>query len=173
METTTAFGNSLARLRKVADLSLRELASRLGLSAGYLSQLENGKQSISGLPSCDTLHNMAIVLQADETALALSAGKVSKEILDPLLVALQTGKITKADIFKLIEDKTMATTSVIRERGYYKVQRTPSSSVETYYCDGRLWEVLGRADKVDDTYFYCIYKKVETGKACTTGKVKP
>lgn len=95
------FGEKLKELREKKNLSLRDLASKVGLSAGYLSQLENNKLNISGLPSEDNISKLALVLDADETELALLAGKLSSEITNGIKDALLSGEINKEQVFDL------------------------------------------------------------------------
>ncbi len=103
MKKAITFGDKLKELRMREKLSLRELASRVGLSAGYISQLENNKQSISGLPSEDNISKIAKVLNADETELALLAGKVSNEVMDAVKEVLFSGKVSKEEMISRIK----------------------------------------------------------------------
>ena len=56
-------GNKLKLLREKAQLSLRELGEKTGLSASFLSQLELGQVS----PSLASLENLAIALNVNIT----------------------------------------------------------------------------------------------------------
>lgn len=69
--------------RKSKSLTLRELAGRVGITAGYLSALENGRQDIFGSPSKDILQRIAAQLgetdeerDAIETAMTTAIGQL-------------------------------------------------------------------------------------------------
>lgn len=69
--------------RKNKGLTLRELARRVGITAGYLSAIENGRQDIFGSPSKDMLRRIAIELgetdderDAIETAMTTAIGQL-------------------------------------------------------------------------------------------------
>lgn len=98
MEQEKTFGERMKELRIREKLSLRDLANRVGLSAGYLSQLENNKLSISGFPSEENISKIASVLNADETELALLAGKLSSEISDLIKAQLSKGIVTRTEV---------------------------------------------------------------------------
>ncbi|MBK9246559.1 MAG: helix-turn-helix domain-containing protein [Ignavibacteria bacterium] len=95
MDHEKTFGERMKELRIREKLSLRDLATRVGLSAGYLSQLENNKLSISGFPSEENISKIASVLNADETELALLAGKLSNEITNGIKDGLLSGNLKK------------------------------------------------------------------------------
>ncbi len=101
MEHEITFGERMKELRLREKFSLRDLAARVGLSAGYLSQLENNKLSISGFPSEENISKIASVLNGDETELALLAGKLSNEITTGLKDGLLSGNIKKEQVFEL------------------------------------------------------------------------
>ncbi len=102
MEPEKTFGERMKELRLREKLSLRELATRVGLSAGYLSQLENNKLSISGFPSEENIAKIASVLNANETELALLAGKLSTEISDLLKTKLLNGAVSRTEILEFL-----------------------------------------------------------------------
>lgn len=104
------FGSRIRDLRKEKDISLRDLADRVGLDFTYLSKIENGKVEP---PSEDKIRKMAKVLEADEEELLDLAGKVSSgEIrkavqanpsLGVLLRKIQSRNLTKQQIARMIE----------------------------------------------------------------------
>lgn len=98
MDQEKTFGERMKELRLREKLSLRDLASQVGLSAGYLSQLENNKLSISGFPSEENISKIANVLNADETELALLAGKLSNEITDIIKAQLLNGSVSRTQV---------------------------------------------------------------------------
>jgi transcriptional regulator with XRE-family HTH domain len=97
------FGERIKALRAARGMKLRELARRVSLSAGYLSQLENGVGV--GVPSQDTIRTLARALEADETELILLAGKMPSEVFDAVQEALQSGRIKREDILSLCRKK--------------------------------------------------------------------
>jgi transcriptional regulator with XRE-family HTH domain len=67
------FGAEIRKLRANKKLSLRELATKVGIDFSYLSKIENER----GLPpSEDTIRRLAKELDADPEVLILLAGKI-------------------------------------------------------------------------------------------------
>jgi len=64
--TTNALGQYLRAHREAAGLSVRQLASRVGVDHGYLVRLEGGQKSN---PSADLLYRLAETLELDNTQL--------------------------------------------------------------------------------------------------------
>lgn len=98
-----SFGERIKALRTARGMKLREMARRVGLSAGYLSQLENGVAV--GTPSEENIRILARVLEVDATELILLAGKMPSEVFDAVQEALQSGRIKREDIFRLCRKK--------------------------------------------------------------------
>jgi transcriptional regulator with XRE-family HTH domain len=71
------FGKILKESRLKAGMGLRELASRVGISPGYLSDLENEKVPP---PSEKVILDMAVVLGVDKGELLKAASKVDPEL---------------------------------------------------------------------------------------------
>lgn len=67
-------GEFIAERRRAAELSLRQLAERAGVSNPYLSQIERGLRK----PSAEVLQQVAKALQVSAEVLYIRAG-----ILDP------------------------------------------------------------------------------------------
>ena len=55
-------GQTIRRLRLARHLSLRSLARHIGVSAGYLSQVEHGRCSV---PTVARLRAIALILETD------------------------------------------------------------------------------------------------------------
>ena len=55
-------GQTIRRIREARRVSLRSLARQIGVSAGYLSQVERGRCSV---PTVARLRAIALVLDAD------------------------------------------------------------------------------------------------------------
>ncbi len=68
-----SFSEWLQNQRKAADLTLRELAEKLGVKHSYLSQLENRLAS----PSEDLARRIAQVFEADEERVVFLARNVA------------------------------------------------------------------------------------------------
>lgn len=94
--TETNFGKRIKQIREEKSIALREAARKTGLSSGYLSLLENGKQV--GLPSENTIRQIAIVLDVEADELILLADRLPDDELQAIRIARQTGLISKADI---------------------------------------------------------------------------
>lgn len=76
------FGSRIRQLRKVQDLTLRELGERVNMDFTYLSKIENGK---GDPPSEDAIRRLAIVLQTDAEELILLADKLPTDFERDLL----------------------------------------------------------------------------------------
>lgn len=84
-------GSTLRALRESAGVSLRELARRIGVSAGYLSQVESGQ---SGPPTPERLFQIAAALGLDEGDLAPLADRLDDD--------LATFLVSRPDIVELV-----------------------------------------------------------------------
>lgn len=73
-ESWGSVGEFIAEQRRAAELSLRQLAERAGVSNPYLSQIERGLRK----PSAEVLQQVAKALQVSAETLYVRAG-----ILDP------------------------------------------------------------------------------------------
>ncbi len=85
------FGKKIKQLREFKNYGLRELAKIVGISPGYLSQLENGVAH--GLPSEDTISKLAKALSYDKKELLIMADKLPSEVESDLKQQLKEGKI--------------------------------------------------------------------------------
>lgn len=65
-----SLGDFIAAQRRAAELSLRELAERAGISNPYVSQIERGLRK----PSAEVLHSLAQALQVSADTLYSYAG---------------------------------------------------------------------------------------------------
>jgi transcriptional regulator with XRE-family HTH domain len=72
-------GDFLRQQRHSAQLSLRQLATRAGVSNPYLSQVERGLRR----PSAEVLQQLAKALQISSTALYTRAGLLEDAAIDP------------------------------------------------------------------------------------------
>jgi transcriptional regulator with XRE-family HTH domain len=72
-------GDFLRQQRHSAQLSLRQLATRAGVSNPYLSQVERGLRR----PSAEVLQQLAKALQISSTALYTRAGLLEDAATDP------------------------------------------------------------------------------------------
>jgi len=71
-------GERIKRLRKELEFGLRETAKKLGISAGYLSQIETGQ--VKTPPAPKVLQDLAKLLGDDFDTLLLLAGRVPEDI---------------------------------------------------------------------------------------------
>jgi len=75
------FGKRLREARKERGWTLRELATRAGLSFTYLSKIEN--ERVPYTPAAETIRDLARILQADSLEFLDLANKLPME-LEPL-----------------------------------------------------------------------------------------
>ncbi|MCP4663131.1 MAG: helix-turn-helix domain-containing protein [bacterium] len=73
-----AFGQKLRHLRQTKGLTLRALASAVGVDFTYLSKIENGKAGY--VPRADTIRAIATALDTDALELLELAKKVPPEL---------------------------------------------------------------------------------------------
>lgn len=78
----TTFGQLVADNRKKLGISGRKLADKLGLSSGYVFQIEKGNYQP---PSEAVLKNMAKIFNIHSDDLILKAGKIPADIITGLL----------------------------------------------------------------------------------------
>ena len=74
------FGERIRELRQAKQLTLRDLAARVGVGFTYLSKIENHKLEDGHGPSENLIHKLAIELDGDEEELLLLAQKVPDQI---------------------------------------------------------------------------------------------
>lgn len=91
------FGEILRRLRLDADGGLREVARQVGISPGYLSDVEQGKVPP---PSEEIIVKIAEVLEADRQRLLRAARKI-----DPELSSYVSEEPLAADFLRLTKEK--------------------------------------------------------------------
>jgi len=73
-------GPRLKRIRSLRGLGLRETASKVGISATYLSRIENNAETSP--PSEEKISKLAEVLNDDFDELMRLAGRVPKEVAE-------------------------------------------------------------------------------------------
>src|SRR5262245_35558866 len=78
--TTMTFAERVRELRNGRNLTLRDLASKLGINFTYLSKIENGKLDFSEYPSEKLIRKLARELGGDVDELLLLAEKIPDEI---------------------------------------------------------------------------------------------
>ena len=74
------FGKKVRGLRQAKGLTLRDVASKVGINFTYLSKIENGKLDFSDYPSEKLIRKLAKALGGDTDELLLLAEKVPDEI---------------------------------------------------------------------------------------------
>jgi transcriptional regulator with XRE-family HTH domain len=102
-----AFGTYLREQRRLADLSLRELASVTDLSNAYISQLERGLHQ----PSVRVLRSLASALNVSATTMLAHAGLTVKD--ESMETTPNTEAAIRADP-RLSEDRKLALLAVYR-----------------------------------------------------------
>lgn len=96
LDTAQRFGQTLRMLRASAELSLRELARRVGVTPGYLSQVECGHLAP---PTKERLHKIARVLGVSPQDFLRMSGR-----LDPALVQFLLENPQCQELLKTIRD---------------------------------------------------------------------
>ena len=74
------FGSHLRMLRTEKQLTLRGLASQVGVGFTYLSRVETGTMTYGDYPSEALIHRLADALGADEDEMLLLAEKIPQQI---------------------------------------------------------------------------------------------
>lgn len=69
-------GERIRELRQAKQLTLRDLAAKVGVGFTYISKIENHKLEEGHSPSENLLHKLAVELDGDEEELLLLAEKV-------------------------------------------------------------------------------------------------
>jgi transcriptional regulator with XRE-family HTH domain len=96
------FGEHLRNLRQTKGLTLREIASQVGVGFTYLSRVETGTMTYGEYPSEALIHRLADVLDANEDELLLLAEKIPERIRKRVL--------QRPDVFGALaecDDKTL------------------------------------------------------------------
>jgi len=75
-----SFGERIRELRQGKQLTLRDLAAKVGVGFTYISKIENHKLEEGHGPSEKLIHKLAAELDADEEELLLLAEKVPEPI---------------------------------------------------------------------------------------------
>ncbi len=75
-----SFGKRVRQLRKAKGLTLRGLASQVGVGFTYLSRVETGNMTCGEYPSEALIHRLAEALDGDETELLLLAEKIPEPV---------------------------------------------------------------------------------------------
>lgn len=73
-------GERIRELRQAKQLTLRDLAAKVGVGFTYISKIENHKLEEGHGPSEKLIHKLAVELEADEEELLLLAEKVPEVI---------------------------------------------------------------------------------------------
>jgi len=74
------FGDRLKRIRTLRRLGLRETANKVGISATYLSRVENNQETSP--PSEEKIRALSNVLKDDFDELMQLAGRIPLEVTD-------------------------------------------------------------------------------------------
>lgn len=80
-----SFGEHVRTLRRAKGLTLRGLASQVGVGFTYLSRVETGTMTYGDYPSEALIHRLAEALGADEVELLLLAEKIPQPVRKRML----------------------------------------------------------------------------------------
>ena len=115
-----SFGIRVRQLRKAKRLTLRGLASQVGVGFTYLSRVETGNMTCGEYPSEALIHRLAEVLDGEETELLLLAEKIPEPVRARVL--------QRPDAFLAFadcDDKTLD--KLMTEIGQKPTAKTPKS----------------------------------------------
>jgi transcriptional regulator with XRE-family HTH domain len=73
-------GDRIKRLRKVRELGLRETATKVGISATFLSRVENNAEKAA--PGEEVIRKLAAVLEDNFDTMMQLAGRVAHDVAD-------------------------------------------------------------------------------------------
>jgi transcriptional regulator with XRE-family HTH domain len=90
------FGEKVRELRQAKQLTLRELAAKVGVGFTYISKIENHKLEEGHAPSERLIHKLAAELNGSEEELLLLADKVPEKIRKRVC--------QKPDVFKALAE---------------------------------------------------------------------
>ncbi len=101
------FATRIRELRKRKNLTLRDLASEVGINFTYLSKIENGKLDFSEYPSEKLIRKLATVLDGDVDELLLLAEKIPdgirKRVIERPDAFRRIARLDDAALDKLLE----------------------------------------------------------------------
>ncbi len=131
------FGTKLKELRKLAGLSQRQLADRIGVNFSYLSKIESGKMPP---PSEQIIMRLAEVLDTEKDELLTLAGKIPSDIAQLLksreaLEILRSERIQK----KIKKVNRKEGTGMIRNLNYKKLSKLAVPIVLVCAVAASLW----------------------------------
>jgi mannitol/fructose-specific phosphotransferase system IIA component (Ntr-type) len=109
VNTAQRFGQTLRTLRMSAELSLRELARRVGVTPGYLSQVECGHLAP---PTKNRLQKIAGVLGVSSHDFLRMSGR-----LDPVLLHYLVENPQSQELLKTIQELDLNTRQLVRLTG--------------------------------------------------------
>ena len=101
------FARLIQQKRKAKELTLEELAAKLGVDKSYLSKLENDKVPA---PSKDLIKKISEALVIDYDQLSLLAGRVTESMVKSL-------DLQKVELFRAMKDKNFS------EEEYKKIKK--------------------------------------------------
>jgi len=87
-------GERIRELRQAKQLTLRDLAAKVGVGFTYISKIENHKLEEGHGPSEKLIHKLAVELDADEEQLLLLAEKVPEPIRKRV--------VERPDVFRVV-----------------------------------------------------------------------
>lgn len=74
------FGLHIKELRTKRDMTLAQIAERLGVSTNYISQIERGIRRVTD----DMIKDLAVLYQQDEDAMFRKAGRIPVRVLEEI-----------------------------------------------------------------------------------------
>lgn len=111
-------GERIRELRQARQLTLRELAAKVGVGFTYISKIENHKLEEGHSPSEKLIHKLAEELDGDEDELLLLAEKVPE--------AIRRRVIGRPEVFMALADLDDADLQAVFEQVVAKLQQRKS-----------------------------------------------
>ncbi len=100
------FGDFVRKTRLDLNIGLREFATKVGISATYISKMEVGEYAA---PKEENIKKMAKILGVNEDKLVAMAGKIPSDLgeiigREPQLYAAFLRRVKKEDVEKFMQD---------------------------------------------------------------------
>ncbi|NES89568.1 helix-turn-helix domain-containing protein [Okeania sp. SIO2B9] len=100
------FGKEVRKLREEANLSQKELADKIGVSASYLCKIEKGVSPY--FPSSKVVKNLSELLEVEKNFLMSFSNKISEEVREDYIYLVKKYPETTNLLKKMVEDSRFA-----------------------------------------------------------------
>lgn len=161
LDTAQRFGQTLRMLRGSAELSLRELARRVGVTPGYLSQVECGRLAP---PTKERLQKIARVLGVSPQDFLRMSGRLDPALVQFLLDHPQCQELLKTLRDLKLDSRQLATlTKTLKSGGLSGLlggaEEAPESDLSAILNENLLFAQLRKRTR--NTLLTCMLEAVE------------